>query len=208
MANRSRDLTLESLQRLAMGLVQSPSFTSLVSGSTAVSSRALTTGRTEANVHNVCINAVFYRQGREEFDRLATAVPNTNENEWRCNRCNMPLLEVNLRLSVGSQDRIWIGPVGFFKGHCDRRPEQPHGWTCIWPVAAPACNSRFDTERALLEHMRDFHVSLGVGGQDSTIERAADWHSLEARTCGFGALIGGQRMQNANGSFVVPGSLQ
>lgn len=204
MANRSRTLTLESLQQLSGALIRPPTRSALPSSLTATSSGSISFSRTSLNMHKMCKNARLYRMNREDFSQLATAVPNTNEAVWKCNHCTMIVAQATLKLSAGSEDRIWIAPVGFFKAHCEHRSGSAEGWTCIWPVVAPPCYSRFDSEKRLLEHMRDFHVVLGGQGRDSAIQWSADFHYGDAETCGFGALIGGQRMRNSEGSFIVP----
>ena len=203
-ADRARDLTLNAMYELTRTLLQSPSVSSLISSHATANSRSLTIGRTDINVHNICRNARLYRLDLDHFDQLATPVPHTDESEWKCNHCGALVSNVSLRLSAGSDDQIWIGPVGFFKAHCEHRLGETTGWTCIWPVASPSCNSHFNTERRLLEHMRDHHVSIGTVGGESQIDWSADFHYQDIRFCGFGAEIRGQAMESAEGGFMIP----
>ena len=204
MANQSRDLTIQLLQRLVVrsGL-QPTTFGALMSGTTAASSIVPRLGRTQRNAQNVCVNARLYRHSLKAFDQLAAAVMNTNEREWTCTSCHISVSQASLRLSAGSEDLIWIGPVGFFKAHCQQQPRVSGGWTCIWPVVSSECNARFESEKGLLEHMRDHHVRPN-GQQGRIIDWSADFHGFDKATCGFGATIGGQTMQNSEGKFLVP----
>jgi len=118
----------------------------------------------------------------------------------------MVVSRVTLRLSPPSQDRIWISAAGMLKAHCAQEPGKANGWTCIWPVVSPECHMRFDEEKRLLQHMKRHHVSLGTPGRSSKIEWPADIRHRRSDTCGYGAMIGGQVMQDSDGYFLVPGS--
>jgi hypothetical protein len=203
LANKSRDLTLESLQRLTGGLNQISSTTALTRAS-SLSIRPMSISRTQLNIYGVCENARLYKMNTRNFKELATVIPNTDGEVWNCNRCNTIVEKTSLRLSPGSENLIWIAPVGFFKAHCKPRAGEAAGWTCIWPVVSTECNARFTSEKRLLEHMRDHHVTLGGPGHGSTIHWSADFHYRNAKMCGFGAKIGGQKMQDSDSGFIVP----
>jgi len=215
MADRSRRLTLESLHQLTGSLVSAASSTislnshpSLASSSTVVSSQSVMLGRTQLNFHKICKNARLYRENCYEFEQLTINVPYGNNRRWTCKHCNMVVSRVSLRLSPPSPDRIWITAAGMFKAHCERESGREGCWTCIWTVVSTECNARFDSEKRLLQHMKKFHVKLGTRGQNSTIHLSADLRHHSAETCGFGATIGGQEMQNSEYSscYFVPGS--
>jgi hypothetical protein len=212
MADQSRNLTLESLHQLTRRLVAAASTTSLssssslASSSTGVSLQPLMFGRTQLNFHNICKNARLYRENRYEFEQLTNEVSNDNHEEWTCKHCNIVVSQVSLRLSPPSPDLIWISAAGMLKAHCARKPGQADCWTCIWPVVSPECYVRFDNEKRLLQHMKNHHVILGTQGQNSTIHWSADIRHRRSDTCGFGATIGGQVMQDSENCFLVPGS--
>jgi len=215
MADRSRRLTLESLHQLTGQLVSAASSTislnsrsSLASSSTAVSPQPLMLSRTQLNFHNICKNARLYRENYDEFEHLTVEVPNGNNREWTCKHCNIVVSKASLRLSPLSPDLIWITAAGMFKAHCAREPGRTDGWTCIWTGVSQECNMRFDSEKRLLQHMKKLHVELGTRGQNSIIHLPADLRYRSPDTCGFGAIIGGQVMQDSEGSscFFVPGS--
>jgi hypothetical protein len=212
MVDRSRNLTLESLHQLTGRLITAASTTSLgsgsslISGSTSISLQSLTLGRTQLNFHNICKNARLYREDCFEFEQLTNVVPNTNDKEWTCKHCNMVVARVALTLSPPSADRIWISAAGMLKAHCAREPGKADGWTCIWPVVEQECNARFDGEKKLLQHMKKYHVALGNQGQSSTLHWPADIRCRRPETCGYGAMIGGQVMQDSESCFLVPGS--
>ena len=81
------------------------------------------------------------------------------------------------------------------------------GWACIWPVRDDdACGERFAGERALLEHMRQWHV--GVEGEGVAAAAACGLSVTVMRTgaaeCGYGVEMGGRGMREGSVNFVVP----
>ena len=213
MADQSRRLTLESLHQLTGRLISATPSTislssgsSLTSGSTAVSSQSLMLSRTRLNFHNICKNARLYRENCYEFEQLTVKVPNGNNEEWTCTHCNLVVSKVSLRLSSPSTDLIWITAAGMFKAHCTRVSGRADGWTCIWTMVSSECQMRFDSEKQLLQHMKKRHVEIGSQGQNSTIHWSADLRQRSPDTCGFGATIGGQLMQDSEFCFIIPAS--
>ena len=118
----------------------------------------------------------------------------------------MVVSKVALNLSPPSPDQIWISAAGMLKAHCTRVPGMADGWTCIWPIVSNECHMRFGGEKQLLQHMKRRHVAFGARGRSSTIHWPADLRHRRSDTCGFGATIGGQVMQDSDGCFLVPGS--
>jgi hypothetical protein len=212
MVDQSRNLTLESLRQLAGSLIAATSSTSLasgyslLSGSTAVSTQptVLTFSRTQLNFHNICKNARLFRENLYQFEQLTNVVPNGSIEEWSCKRCSISLSTKTLKLSRSSSDIIWISAAGLLKAHCASKPGQLDCWTCIWHRESAECNARFEGEKQLLEHMKRHHVILGAQGEASTIHWSSDIRERTPEKCGFGAIIGGQRMQNSDSDFIVP----
>jgi hypothetical protein len=212
MANQSRDLTIQSLQHATTSLAAIASTISLVSNSSLSSSSTMTTasssfslqqvsyGRTQLNVHNICNNAILYRQN-VEFAKLAYEIPNTHPKEWECGNCKMTVSKL-----VGniSNDSIWIDAQGFFKAHCERQSGRADGWTCIWPIVSTECRSRYDSEKELLLHMKNHHLVPESPGQPTYLHWPADLHNKNAKTCGFGGTIGGRHLHESNANFKFP----
>jgi hypothetical protein len=212
MANQSRDLTIQSLQHATTSLAAIASTISLASNSSLSSSSTMTIapsslslqhgsyGRAQFNVHNICNNAILYRQNGDRFAELAYKVPNTDPQEWECENCKMTVSKLEGKFSNNS---IWIDAQGFFKAHCQRQSGQVDGWTCIWPIVSTECRSRYDNEKALLIHMKEYHLISGSPGQPTYLHWPADLHNKNPKTCGFGGTIGGQDLNESNTNFVI-----
>jgi hypothetical protein len=160
------------------------------------------TSRTGLNLHNICENALLYRQNAKEFNTLTKVVaPN---REWSCRHCKRNLSQAKLRLSSQNADCIWITAAGMLKSHCSLTKESAPGWTCIWTTVSSDCHLRFADENHLLKHMKQHHVRVGGEGRDTHVDWPADMRCKSAGTCGFGATIGGRTMLLTSAGLVVP----
>jgi hypothetical protein len=199
---------MEALRQHTGDLIGNESRTSLVkmptllSANPSTSSMSLTLGRTQLNIHKICKNARLYREDCYSFNQLANEVEGTNQHDWACNHCNMVMSKISLRLAPNSPDVIWIAPVGLFKAHCRRFDGEQDGLTCIWPVVDGSCHVRFGNELQLLQHMRRHHVIPGVASRSFKLHWPADLRTPSAKTCGFGATVGGHEMEDRN--FIIP----
>lgn len=106
-------------------------------------------------------------------------------------------------MSQNSADNLWIDACGLLKSHCAKEPNEPPGWTCIWRKVSRECYLRFESDMALLKHMKICHVGGYVGGMHVTVDWPADSRDRTAGTCGYGAAIGGRRMRDGDEAFVV-----
>lgn len=175
-----------------------------MSYSTAISpfgtSTALGT-RVQTNVHDICPNALLYRDNQHEFEHLTTPIKVVDRLTWSCNRCQRRLTQIMFKLSPTADDNIWIDASGMMKSHCTKERGQV-GWTCIWKRGSRECYLKFPTELALLKHMQQCHVK-GYGSRQTSIDWPADLRTWTDKTCGYGATIKGQTMRSSNSSFVV-----
>jgi hypothetical protein len=232
-ANRSRNLTLQSLQQQHAN----PSLLSLQSTFTLdtaiVAPSILTLGSAVPhslvigryfNVQNLCRNARRYRDNTHTFEELTRPVEGRPHRAWACTYCGAELSRVNQPLApppAPPADRLWINAAGMLQAHCHAGggdPDDavavgapPGGWACIWPVRdADACGSPFAGEHELLEHMRRWHVKLrGVGNtQAAAVDWTADGVWRSARECGFGVEVGGRGMREGRDNFVVPAAVR
>jgi hypothetical protein len=172
----------------------------------SVISQPLILGRTLFNVNNLCLNAIRYRDNTHSFHELTRPANHRPYSTWACTHCGAELTRVILRLLPPPSppaDNIWIDAAGMLQAHC----HAGGAWSCIWPVRdADACGSPFAGERALLEHMRRWHVELR--GEGAARAAAVDWPAdvtqPSAAECGFGVCVGGRAMREGSGNFVVP----
>jgi hypothetical protein len=227
-ADRSRSLTLASLNQHTNPLMAaSASMLSLPSmlsdGATpsvmtipAAISQPLILGRTFFNVHNLCRNAQRYRDNTHAFRELTVRVVAPRPHPtWACAHCGAELTRVNLPLAPPPSppaDRLWINAAGMLQAHCHAGGGGlSGGWACIWPVRdAAACRSPFAGERALLEHMRRWHVELRGAGdaRAAAVDWPADGMRRVAGECGFGVEVGGRGMREGSANFVVPAAVR
>jgi hypothetical protein len=159
------------------------------------------------NVHNICENALSYRENKLTFQEavMETGIDG-DVPVWVCRRCNMKLSRALRNVSSSDSDFVWIGPSALLKSHCSFQPGQPLGWTCIWQKVSRQCYLRFNSRRSLLKHMNEVHVGARVPGQVTTVDWPEDLRPCLADQCGFGVTMGGRKMQNSVSSFIVPGS--
>lgn len=206
LADRSRNLTLESLHQLT-GLLPAASSTRLLLPGPTSSLVSASAGAPliRLNIHDICRNARLFRKNLFDFEQLTNEGLGSNNQEWHCKHCSLVISQAALRLSPSS-DKVWVSAAGMLKAHCQRKLGQPDGWTCIWPVVSTECYVRFNSEKQLLQHMKSIHVKLGSPGEKTRIHWPADIRYRSPETCGFGATIGGQVMQNSASCFIVPPS--
>jgi hypothetical protein len=218
-AHRSRNLTLDSLPQRATALIASGSTLSLQSTLSSVTtassiltiesvtSQPLVVGRIFFDAQGLCRNAKRYRANRGTFAQLTRPAAGPRPHPtWACAHCGAELSRASLPLTrppCPAGDRVFVDAIGLLQAH--RRDGD--GWACIWPVRDDdACGERFAGERALLEHMRQWHVELRGEG----VRRAAavDWPADGVRTgaaeCGYGVEMGGRGMREGSVNFVVP----
>jgi hypothetical protein len=214
-ADRSRNLTLASLnQRTHPLLVPTPSMISLQTTFTDATApgvpiallQPLTLGRIFFNTLNLCPNASRYRDNTHTFHDLTRRVVAPRPTRtWACTHCGTELSRVDQPLApppAPAADRLWVDAAGMLQAH-----RESGGWACIWPIKdAGACGEPFAGERALLGHMRRWHVEVrGVGqARAAAVDWPADGVRRVARKCGFGVEIGGREMREGRNGFLVP----
>jgi hypothetical protein len=208
MAQRSRLLAVTSIQELAQRLGSANAGSGLLSNTNLMASQlSLSSSTRSHNVHNICENALLYRENQYSFDNAAMEAGREGRMQvWVCRRCNMKLFRARRQISSSNSDVIWVGPGAQMKSHCSFQQGQPEGWTCIWQKVSRQCYLRFESRERLLKHMLDVHVGERVLGQATTVDWPEDLRPRMADQCGFGVTIGGCKMQDSGSSFIVPGS--
>jgi len=193
----SQRLAVESLLRQEQGIVtRGPGLMARIRSTMSIQQES-------PNVHGNCKNARLYRENRCRFHQVAVQIADGQHPEWSCQLCGVSFARAELTLSSGSQDRIWIGPSGFQKAHCTSDSGQGWGWTCIWARRTRDCYKRFLSERDLLKHMRTCHVHGLNGGQEIKIDWPSGSSKWSADKCGYGAVIGGNQMQDSGTTYIV-----
>lgn len=203
LAVRSRQLTTKFLNQ-----IESQSNTSMTArsqGSGLVSYKSssrgvqpTTVGRSQLNSQDICRNALRLRKN-ESSSILAIQTTVDGSPGWRCLACGATMIKATTGLSSTNADTIWIDEEGLFKAHCSSVSGRPPAWTCIWPVRSTSCtDSRFDSERALLQHMKDHHIFVSRSVSDFRLQWPADLCHRTAKACGFGAQVEGRDADDRN----------
>jgi hypothetical protein len=207
MVERSKLLAVTSIQQLAQRLRTTNVSNGLLSNTTLMASQtSLLSSLRFHNVHNICENALSYRENKLTFHEAAIEIGMDGDVRiWECRRCNMKLSRAHRNVSSSNSDFVWVGPSALLKSHCSFQPGQPLGWTCIWKKVSRQCYLRFDSRRSLLKHLLQAHVIARVSGQATTVDWPEDLRPFSVDQCGYGITLGGRKMQNSVSSFIVPG---
>jgi hypothetical protein len=184
-----------SLQRNGLasgGIYSQPAFNiSSLSGATLTPGAALAGGadglrrngetRVEGmRAERTCPAAVRYANNECGADDVLQQV--TPGQEWECREegCDTRFMQKHLDIDGGQ--RIWIGPMAWFKAHM----KQGGGYLCIWEHREGAdCNNVFVGRRELLRHLAREHVNR-VGSGVVNVQEPADlrWRGAGKIECG------------------------
>ncbi|KAL9108625.1 MAG: hypothetical protein Q9227_006571 [Pyrenula ochraceoflavens] len=125
-----------------------------------------------------------------------------NRRESKCHECGVTLVPTKLRIpNSDASSCILITLSGLFRAHCYGTGS---GFTCIWQPRVPSCYGVFDSEKTMLKHMLAVHFQDNGTGSDARVDWPADDRRGDLEKSGFMVYLNGERMQNRNGSIIIP----